>query len=208
MLLQLNVVKYKNRGITIVFAAMVMFLLFSSCSGRKKDLGAAITERDSLPVLDTRGVTTLVSDSGITRYRVNTAEWLIFDRKTPSYWAFEKGIYLEKFDSVFHVEASIKADTAYHYDKEKLWKLMGNVHIQNLKGEKFDTELLYWDQNKQRVYSDRRVRIEQPDQIIYAIGFESNEQLTKYRFFKTEGIFYVDEEDTVPGDSLKTDSIK
>lgn len=208
MLLQPNVVKYKNRSITIVFAAMVMFLLFSSCSGRKKDLGAAITERDSLPVLDTRGVTTLVSDSGITRYRVNTAEWLIFDRKTPSYWAFEKGIYLEKFDSVFHVEASIKADTAYHYDKEKLWKLMGNVHIQNLKGEKFDTELLYWDQNKQRVYSDRRVRIEQPDQIIYAIGFESNEQLTKYRFFKTEGIFYVDEEDAVPGDSLKTDSIK
>lgn len=208
MLLQPNVVKYKNRSITIVFAAMVMFLLFSSCSGRKKELGAAITERDSLPVLDTRGVTTLVSDSGITRYRVNTAEWLIFDRKTPSYWAFEKGIYLEKFDSVFHVEASIKADTAYHYDKEKLWKLMGNVHIQNLKGEKFDTELLYWDQNKQRVYSDRRVRIEQPDQIIYAIGFESNEQLTKYRFFKTEGIFYVDEEDTAPGDSLKTDSIK
>ena len=208
MLLQPNVVKYKNRSITIVFAAMVMFLLFSSCSGRKKDLGAAITERDSLPVMDTRGVTTLVSDSGITRYRVNTAEWLIFDRKTPSYWAFEKGIYLEKFDSVFHVEASIKADTAYHYDKEKLWKLMGNVHIQNLKGEKFDTELLYWDQNKQRVYSDRRVRIEQPDQIIYAIGFESNEQLTKCRFFKTEGIFYVDEDDTVPGDSLKTDSIK
>ena len=51
------------------------------------------------------------------------------------------------------------------------------------------TELLYWDQNKKRVYSDQRVRIEQPDQIIYAIGFESNEQLTKYRFFKTEGIF-------------------
>ncbi len=57
---------------------------------------------------------------------------------------------------------------------------MGNVHVQNLKGEKFDTELLYWDQNKKRVYSDRRVRIEQPDQVIYAIGFESNEQLTLF----------------------------
>lgn len=142
-------------SITIVLTAMVMFLLFSSCSGGKKDLGAAITERDSLPVMDTRGVTTLVSDSGVTRYRVNTEEWLIFDRKSPSYWAFEKGIYLEKFDSLFQVEASIKADTAYHYDKERLWKLMGNVHIQNLKGEKFDTELLYWDQNKHKVYSDK-----------------------------------------------------
>ena len=72
----------------------------------------AITERDSLPVMDTRGVTTLISDSGVTRYRVNTEEWLIFDKKKPSYWAFEKGIYLEQFDSLFHVDASIKADTA------------------------------------------------------------------------------------------------
>lgn len=209
MLLQLdNVVNLKNMSITIVLTAMVMFLLFSSCSGGKKDLGAAITERDSLPVMDTRGVTTLVSDSGVTRYRVNTEEWLIFDRKSPSYWAFEKGIYLEKFDSLFQVEASIKADTSYHYDKERLWKLMGNVHIQNLKGEKFDTELLYWDQNKHKVYSDKRVRIEQPDQVIYAIGFESDEQLNKYRFFKTEGIFYVDEENTAPMDTLQNDSIK
>ena len=58
-------------------------------------------------------VTTLVSDSGVTRYRINTEEWLVFDRKNPPYWAFEKGVYLEKFDSIFQVEASIKADTAY-----------------------------------------------------------------------------------------------
>ena len=202
MSLQPNVVGHKNMSITIALGVMVMLLLFSSCSGRKKDMGAAITERDSLPVMDTKGVTTLISDSGITRYRVNTAEWLIYDRKNPPYWAFEKGIYLEKVDSVFHTEASIKADT------KELWKLMGNVHVQNLKGEKFDTELLYWDQNKKRVYSDRRVRIEQPDQVIYAIGFESNEQLTKYRFFKTEGIFYVDEDSAAPSDTLRTDSIR
>lgn len=164
----------------ILSGAMVVLLLLSSCSGNKKVLGKAITERDSLPIMDTRGVTTLVSDSGITRYRINTEVWQMFDRKDPSYWAFEKGIYLEKFDSLLQVEASIESDTAYFYDKKKLWKLMGNVHVQNLKGEKFDTELLYWDQNQKKVYSDKRVRIEQPDQIIYAWGFESNEQMTKY----------------------------
>ncbi len=185
-----------------------MLLLFSACSGKKQELGAAITERDSMPVMDTRGVTTLISDSGVTRYRILTEEWKVFDRKSPSYWSFEKGVYLEKFDTLFQVEASIKSDTAYFYDKQKLWKLIGNVHIQNLKGEKFDTELLYWDQTKKKVYSDKRVRIEQPDQIIYAWGFESNEQMTKYRFFKTDGIFYIDEEEgAAPSDSLKTDSI-
>ena len=203
-----DVVLFRNLSITIVLGGMVMLLLFSACSGKKKELGAAITERDSMPVLDTRGVTTLISDSGVTRYRILTEEWKVFDRKSPSYWSFEKGVYLEKFDTLFKVEASIKADTAYFYDKQKLWKLIGHVHIQNLKGEKFDTELLYWDQTKKTVYSDKRVRIEQPDQIIYAWGFESNEQMTKYRFFKTEGIFYVDEDSVTPSDTLKTDSIK
>lgn len=208
MLLQRsNVLFHRSLSIIIAFGAVVMLLLFSACSGRRKDMGAAITERDSLPVMDTKGVMTLISDSGVTRYRINTEEWMVFDRKSPSYWSFEKGIYLEKFDSVFNVEASIKSDTAYYYDKKKLWKLMGNVDIQNLKGERFNTELLYWDQNMHKVYSDRRVRIEQPDQIIYAIGFESDEQLNKYKFFKTEGIFYVNDEETTPGDSVKNDSV-
>lgn len=201
-----NVLFCRSLSITIAFGAVVMLLLFSACSGRNKEMGEAITERDSLPVMDTKGVMTMISDSGITRYRINTEEWLVFDRRNPPYWAFEKGIYLEKFDSIFNVEASIEADTAYYYEKQKLWKLMSNVHIQNLKGEQFDTELLYWDQNKHRVYSDRRVRIEQPDQVIYAIGFESDEQLNKYKFFKPDGVFYVNEDEATPADSLQTPS--
>lgn len=207
---QTNVVFCKYVSITVALAA-VMLLLFSSCSGKKKELGAAITERDSLPVMDTRGVESLVSDSGVISYRLSAEEWLVYDKKTPSYWSFEKGVYVEKFDSLFQVEASIKADTAYYYDKQKLWKLIHNVHIQNQKGENFDTELLYWDQNKKRVYSDKAVRVEQVDRIIYAEGFESNEQMTKYTFFKVNNtIFYVDEESTatVPADSLQNDSVQ
>ncbi|MDM8339015.1 LPS export ABC transporter periplasmic protein LptC [Mediterranea massiliensis] len=202
-----DVVCHKSMSITIVLGAMVMLLLFSSCSGGKKEMGAAITERDSLPVMDTRGVTTLVSDSGVTRYRIVTEEWLVFDRKNPPYWAFEKGVYLEKFDSLFQVEASIKSDTAYYYNKEGLWKLIGHVDIKNQKGEKFNTELLYWDQNKQRVYSDEFIRIEQPDRIITGHGFESNQQMTVYTIHKPEGIFYVDEEATAV-DSVQTDTIR
>ena len=168
--------------------------------------------------MDTKGVMTLISDSGVTRYRINTEEWMVFDRKNPSYWAFEKGIFMEKFDSVFNVEASVKADTAYYYDKQKLWKLMGNVDISNLKGERFETELLYWDQNKHTIYSDKFIRIEQPDRIIMGHGFDSNEQMSVYTIRRPAGIFYVDDDATAPADSLQagngkagsvqTDSIK
>ena len=143
----------------------------------------------------------------MTRYRIETEEWLVYDRKNPSYWAFEKGLYLEKFDTLFRVEASIQSDTAYYYDKMRLWKLQGHVDVKNQKGERFNTELLFWDQNKQRVYSDRFIRIEQPDRVITGYGFESNQEMTIYTIYKPEGIFYVDEE-AGTADSVKTDSVQ
>lgn len=182
-----------------------MLLSFTACSSGKKKLAEAILERDSLPGLKTLGVTTLVSDSGITRYRVTTEEWLIFDKKVPPYWAFEKGVYLEKFDSLLRIDANIKADTAYYYEPKKLWELRGHVSVRSLKGEKFDTQQLFWDQNTQQVYSDKFIRIEQQDKIITGYGFESNQQMTKYVIRNTEGIFPVSDQ---PKDSLKTDSIK
>ncbi|MBO5796420.1 MAG: LPS export ABC transporter periplasmic protein LptC [Bacteroides sp.] len=193
-----------HKNITIALA-MVMFILLSvACSGRKKIVGEAITERDSLPIMETKGVSTLISDSGIIRYRLQAEDWRVFDKKKPPYWAFEEGVYLETFDTLFQMEANIKADTAYYYEKQKLWKLMGNVVIRNLKGEKFNTELLYWDQNTEKVYSDRFIRIEQPDRIITGRGFDSNQQMTKYTIHKPEGIFYLEDSGVVAADTTQT----
>jgi len=197
--------------ITAAILAAVMCVLFPACSGNNKNLADAIAENDTLPSMTSLGVTTLVSDSGITRYKIVTEEWVIFDKKNPPYWAFEKGVYLEKFDTLFHIDASIKADTAYYYEKKKLWELKGNVQIRSQRGDKFETQLLFWDEKKEKVYSDKYIRIEQNDKTITGYGFESNQELTEYEIKNTTGIFIV--EDTAPAtpqqsDSIRNDSIK
>ena len=204
---------YPHTGnIAAAILAAVMFVLFPACSGKDKDLAEAITERDSLPSMKSLGVTTFISDSGITRYKIIAEEWCIFDKKEPPYWAFEKGVYLEKFDSLFRIDASIKADTAYYYEKKKLWELRTNVSIRNLKGDKFDTELLFWDEKKEEIYSDKYIRIEQEDKTITGYGFESNQELTEYTIKNTTGIFTVENNasntNNVVTDSTKTDSIQ
>ena len=68
-------------SITITSGVIVMLLLLSSCGGKKKAVGEAITERDSLPIMSTAGISTLISDSGVTRYRMNAEEWLVFDQE-------------------------------------------------------------------------------------------------------------------------------
>ena len=201
-----------SKNITATTLVAVMFVLFSACSGKNKNLADAISENDTLPSMTSLGVTTLISDSGITRYKIVTEEWTIFDKKNPPYWAFEKGVYLEKFDTLFNIDASIKADTAYYYEKKKLWELKGNVQIHSQRGDKFSTQQLYWDENKKRIYSDKFIQIEQEDKAITGYGFESNQELTEYEIKNTTGIFTI--EDTAPAtppqptDSLSNDSIK
>lgn len=193
---QKNQTYLKTLNITAAFLAAVMFVLFPACSGKDKKLAEAISENDTLPSMKSLGVTTLISDSGITRYKIVAEEWLIHDKKNPPYWAFEKGVYLEKFDTLFRVDASIKADTAYYHEKKKLWELRGHVQILSQRGDRFQTDLLFWDEKKEKVYSDKFIQIEQEDKVIKGYGFESNQDLSEYEIKNTTGIFTI--EDTAP----------
>ena len=204
---QKNQTYRKTLNITAAFLAAVMFVLFPACSGKDKKLAEAIAENDTLPSMKSLGVTTLISDSGITRYKIVAEEWLIHDKKNPPYWAFEKGVYLEKFDTLFRVDASIKADTAYYHEKKKLWELRGHVQILSQRGDRFQTDLLFWDEKKEKVYSDKFIQIEQEDKVIKGYGFESNQDLSEYEIKNTTGIFTIEDTaptvTTQPQDSLK-----
>ncbi|MBQ5664175.1 MAG: LPS export ABC transporter periplasmic protein LptC [Bacteroidaceae bacterium] len=178
---------------TIALPAIVVLFSLLSCNSEKKSTAAPIEEPDSIPYLSTYGVTTLISDSGRISYKIEAEEWLIYEKRKPKYWAFEKGAYLEKYDDSLRVEATIKSDTAYFYSEKKLWKLIGNVDIKNQKGEKFFTDLLYWSQEDGSIYSDKYIKIEQQEQITTGIGFRSNQELTDWEILSTEGIYIIEE---------------
>ncbi len=167
-------------------------------------MAPAINDPKAIPMMSSIGVSTLISDSGVIRYKIIAEEWDVYDQLDTSQWSFEKGIYLEQYTDSMHIEAKIKADTAYFYDKIKLWDLRGHVSIINIKGEKFNTEQLYWDQNKEKVYSDRFIRIQQIDKILTGYGFNSNQDFTDYIIHNTAGIFPVEDQ---PTDSIREDSV-
>ena len=182
----------KQAGRTIA-AAIVLPLFVISCDGEQATY-SAIENRDSLAVMSTYGVNTVISDSGRISYRIEAEEWLIFDRRKPPFWAFEKGVYLEKFDDSLRVEATIECDTAYYYSEQKLWKLIGDVDIRNPNDERFSTEIMYWDQGKEEIYSDAYIKIEQKDQTTEGIGFSSNQNMTRWEIKNTKGIYAIKEE--------------
>ena len=172
-----------------------------SCTSEDHHYAPAIVERDSMPILKSIGVSTLISDSGIIRYKIISEDWFIYDKKQPTYWSFEKGLFVEKFDENYHVEAFINCDTAYYFDQLGLWELRGRVVVKNLKDETFKTSLLYWNTTEHRIYSPAYMKIQGIEQELDGYNFSSNEQMTEYRIHSTSGAFPVDENETPHADS-------
>ena len=91
------------------------------------------------------------------------------------------------WDPTFNVYAMKQAEAAYQKDHPNF---------------KLDIQ--------EKVYSDKFMRIEQEDKIITGIGFESNQDMTQYKIFNSQGIFPVsdalaDTTRTVQGDSARGD---
>lgn len=147
------------------------------------------TNANNVPTMLTRNVETLVSDSGVMRYRIVTPIWYVYDEVDEPYWSFPEGLNLEKFDDFFRQDAKVVADSAVYFKNKQIWRLDGNVNITNVMGEKFVTNQLFWNQRQHKLYSDSFIHIERTDKVLEGYGFDSNEQLTRYTIRNVSGIF-------------------
>lgn len=169
-----------------------------SCQEEDNGTVVDIQNREEQPILKSVGVSTLISDSGIIRYKIISEDWFIYDRKDPQYYSFEKGLFLEKFDENYHVDAFINCDTAYYYNGKRLWELRGRVCVKNLKSETFKTSLLYWDMNQHLIYSPAYMVIDGIEQDLAGYNFKSNESMSDYIIHSSSGAFPMGEDSDVP----------
>lgn len=177
----------------MVLLLLVCLFLYSCSKKEVRHRAGAIADRKAMPALAGDEVTTLISDSGITRYRITAKKWLVFDKADTPYWEFPEGVYLEKFNLNLEADATVEADYAYYNEPAQRWMLRGNVQAVNLEGEMFETPLLFWDQQTESVYSDSSIVITRETSIIKGVGFRSNQEMTKYTILRPTGVFPISE---------------
>ena len=183
-----------RQSITKRIMQMVLLVLIGTiivgCKRRDVRLRAdAIADRASAAVLEANDVTTIISDSGIIRYRIKAKTWKVFDKADTPYWEFPDGIYLEKFNTDLEADATVEANYAHYNEPEQRWTLRGDVKALNLEGEQFETPLLYWEQKTESIYSDSAIVIIREASIIKGVGFRSNQSLTQYTILRPTGVF-------------------
>ena len=175
--------------IKIIILTMVGFFLLASCEGQKEHTAPAVHDRDSAPMMISYGVNTLISDSGVIKYRIVTERWEVNTVRNPSRWIFEKGLFFEQFDEKFHVQSYIQCDTAYYYDQKKLWELRSRVSILTKDGLRFTSQQLFWDQASHELYSNVPSRLVTPDRTLEGTYFRSDERMTRYFVSNSRGSF-------------------
>ena len=196
----------------VIIATLVAAVLLG-CNEAKEHTAPAIYDRDSVSMMTSYGVNTLISDSGVIKYRIVTERWDVNTVKNPSRWTFEKGIFFEQFDEKFHVEAYIQADTAWYYDQKKLWHLRGRVRIRNINGLIYESEELFWDGITHEIYSYAFSKVTTPERNMEGTYFLSDEHMRHYTVSNSKGSFTredmtgeKEEEQTTPNQQATQDT--
>ena len=172
-------------------------------------MAPGINPEDSVSMMTSYGVNSLISDSGIIKYRIVSEQWDVNMAKQPSRWEFMKGIFFEKFDEKFHLQAYIIADTAWYFDQQRLWKLRGRVKIRNVEnGLIFTSKELYWDGIRHEFYSNEYSRVVTPERTIEGQYFRSDETMSHYLVTNSQGSFLASDFEGEPDDSTTVDSTK
>lgn len=177
--LQRYIPKKKRWWALIIIAAIALAIIVPR---RKEQETVAANDYDpeTTPTMYTSDATSYVSDSGYTRYYIETTHWYVFDEAKEPNWKFPEGLYGEKFDNDMSVTSTFECDSAIYLSTPKLWELVGNVRISNELGDRFLTQHLFWDTAKHKMYSDSFIHIEKSDRIIEGYGFVSDERISDY----------------------------
>jgi LPS export ABC transporter protein LptC len=130
----------------------------------------------SLPSLTGKGVQTILNDSGRVQLIMTTTLIEKYDKADPPFSEFRSGIKVDVYNGKVNPEAKVTAKYA-KCTSDNLWELRDSVVVINEKNEKLETELLFWNQEKDRIYTDRFVKLTSEDQVTQGIGFESDSHL-------------------------------
>ncbi len=160
-------------------------VVFISCKDDEE--AKKVIQKPSFATETGEGVTLTYTDSGMVKAKIKATLMQHFSLSTKPYILMPKGVSGTFFDNDKRVSSFAYADIGIYYDKEKYLVMKQNVKLINVKGDTLSTEYLVWDEVKEKIFTDKFVKITTPDQLIYGDGLVSNQNFTEYRITNVKG---------------------
>lgn len=142
-------------------------------------------------VEEATGVQTVFSQGGSVRSRLTAPLMRRYSSDTV-YVEFPKTLHMVFFDSVGQVQSRLDARYGKYFESLNKAHLRDSVVVANVNGDTLWTPDLWWDQNTQKFYTDKPVRIyRNGDRIYGGKGLEAKQDLSDIIIKQPTGTFIV-----------------
>lgn len=170
----------------------LLVLLLASCSKKKVEMQNLQVNPDSLYTVRTLSLNTLISDSGLIRYRMIAPELLVYERPERNEWVFPKGLTLLSYDTL-QSRVFIQADSAIRHPQREEWELIGHVVVQGPEGQRLMTHRLFWLRDERRLYSNDTTNFLVQGRELRGSHFNAKDDLSWYEIYDNKGVFEYEE---------------
>lgn len=180
------------RSIQIFLLIAVAGLVFQSCENDLRVV-QAFANPEKGPDISMINFETIYSDSAKVKGKLKAPELDRYDSEKKKYNEFPKGLHVYFYNDSLKVNAEIVAKYAINYDKTGLWEARNDVVVTNTKGERLNTEQLFWDQKRKIIYTKKYCTVTQPngDKNIGENGLQAKENFEDWNFFGASGTITV-----------------
>ncbi len=170
-------------------------VLMCSCESDIEKINIFLDEKN-IPQITIKNTEIVYSDSAKIKVKIIASQLEKYERPKDPYIEFPKGIHVIFYDDEENVESQIDAQYAIYWEAKGLWKAENNVKAVNKDGEQLYTELLFWDQSAEKIYSNKFVKIINEDGTFYGEnGFEANQNLSQWKLIGSKGSVNIKDEE-------------
>lgn len=186
----------KTIQIDLIYKSIVALIgatMLLSCENNIKEV-ESITAEESRPEIYGENVEFTFTDSTRIQYKAYAIEFLEIKTEEEVYKEFPKGGHVVSYNEDGSQAWNIKSNYAKFLDEEKLWELRNDVVAVSDDGKTINTELMYWDQKKQKIYSDQYVRITEKDgQMLEGNSFTADDKLNRILLSRVSGEVFLED---------------
>ncbi len=187
-------IKLGQKLILNILVTSVIGVFFGSCENDIDEVNR-VTTHVELPVQTIIQSKITYTDSTRVEFTVEAGKIDRHPSEEDPRDEFSNGVEVITYSKSGAFESQINAENATNYLNRKIMIARDSVVLKNFEGKTLKTELLTWDDEAKRIYTDEFVEIITPNEILFGDGLEAKSDFSEYEIQNIKGRIKVDSEE-------------
>ena len=134
--------------------------------------------KKKMPVDKATQVESYLSQDGIVKAKLTAPLMITTTVSDTPTTEFPKSLHVDFYDSTQKIQSKLFAKYGLYYNNKQLVFLRDSVIIFNITGDTLRCEKLWWDQDRELIYTDVPVHIRKPDESIDGTGLTADQNFS------------------------------